>query len=306
MKLGLCIIVRDEAERLESCLADIVDLFDDIAIVDTGSVDGTPEILKDRLGITPLVAAAGSHETFGWTAARNLACSKVGTPWILMLDADERVTREGLQALKGMGDDPGVAGYFCEWRTFCNGSEIEDYKLPIFRKGMTYAGLIHENVQSHLRDRRLAAKWLSAFRIAHYPDERRMEVKRRLYVQRLRSALEQLPHWYRYHWFLGYNLLRHGDRDGARRLLMQAADSDSRAFPVECLNSKVVVAHLCAQDGDASQARLVLQSARDFHAQVAEDFEVRINFRLKPWIDRALEHCARLELDRIQPYEFMY
>jgi hypothetical protein len=50
----------------------------------------------------------------------------------------------------------------------------------------------------------------------------------------------------------------------------------------------------------------VLARARAFHDSVAEDFEVKINFRLRPWLDQALEYCRRGELEKIKAYQFAY
>ena len=54
MRIGLCMVVKDEATQIEACLAPIRDLFDAVAIVDTGSTDGTPAILRRNLGVEPI------------------------------------------------------------------------------------------------------------------------------------------------------------------------------------------------------------------------------------------------------------
>src|SRR6188768_674299 len=45
-RVSLCMIVRDEERNLEACLASVADLFDEIVIVDTGSLDRTKEIAR--------------------------------------------------------------------------------------------------------------------------------------------------------------------------------------------------------------------------------------------------------------------
>ena len=43
-KLALCMIVRNEEDRLETCLESVKDAVDEMVIVDTGSTDRTKEI----------------------------------------------------------------------------------------------------------------------------------------------------------------------------------------------------------------------------------------------------------------------
>ena len=87
--LSLCMIVRNEAENLAACLGTVVDLVDQIVILDTGSTDRTCEIAHQY-------GAQVKH--FVWcddfSAARNAALKFVTGDWVLVLDADERLTSE--------------------------------------------------------------------------------------------------------------------------------------------------------------------------------------------------------------------
>ena len=46
IRLSLSMIVRDEAERLESCLASVAGFVDEMVLLDTGSRDATVAIPK--------------------------------------------------------------------------------------------------------------------------------------------------------------------------------------------------------------------------------------------------------------------
>jgi glycosyltransferase involved in cell wall biosynthesis len=46
MSLSVAIIVKDEAEHLDACLASLRGLTDEIVVVDTGSTDRTCEIAR--------------------------------------------------------------------------------------------------------------------------------------------------------------------------------------------------------------------------------------------------------------------
>lgn len=83
-RLSVCLIVRDEAERLPGCLASVTGIADEVVVVDTGSQDETVAIAR----------ALGAHvHEIAWAddfaAARNEALSRATGDWILTLDADE-------------------------------------------------------------------------------------------------------------------------------------------------------------------------------------------------------------------------
>ena len=104
-RLSLCMIVRDEEERLPRCLESVQGLVDEIVVVDTGSEDGTVEIAKKfgaRIGY------------FAWcddfAAARNESLRLASGDWILWLDADDLLPAEGharIRRLIGQGRDKG-------------------------------------------------------------------------------------------------------------------------------------------------------------------------------------------------------
>jgi glycosyltransferase involved in cell wall biosynthesis len=93
MRLSLCLIARDEAQRLERCLESVRGVVDECVVLDTGSRDGTPE-LAQRLG--------ARTASFAWcddfAAARN-ACLELATGhWALVLDADEALATPAAEA----------------------------------------------------------------------------------------------------------------------------------------------------------------------------------------------------------------
>ncbi|MBL8916525.1 MAG: glycosyltransferase, partial [Archangium sp.] len=87
MKLTIAMIVRDEAEMAPGFLESVKGLWDELIVVDTGSTDGTQG----------LFAQAGARVIpFSWVhdfaAARNVSLSHATGDFVLILDADERVT----------------------------------------------------------------------------------------------------------------------------------------------------------------------------------------------------------------------
>lgn len=82
--ISVCMIVKNEADRLDRCLTSIKEVADELIIVDTGSTDDSPEICR-RYG-------ANVH-LYEWkddfAAARNYGLPFATGEWILWLDADE-------------------------------------------------------------------------------------------------------------------------------------------------------------------------------------------------------------------------
>jgi tetratricopeptide (TPR) repeat protein len=99
--LSLSMIVRDEAARLEGCLASVADFVDEMVVIDTGSRDDSVAIAR-RLGATV-------HE-LAWPGdfapARNQALDRVRGDWVLVLDADERLRPEAWEPLRRLMAEP--------------------------------------------------------------------------------------------------------------------------------------------------------------------------------------------------------
>ena len=95
--LSLCMIVKDEAQKLPRCLASVKGLADEICVTDTGSGDCTPTIAQE----------AGAKVHFQMWAddfakARNASLDQATGDWILVLDADETLTEQGRQLIQAI------------------------------------------------------------------------------------------------------------------------------------------------------------------------------------------------------------
>lgn len=85
--LSAAIIVKNEEHNIRRCLDSIKDVCDEIIVVDTGSTDNTPEIVKeytDKLYF---------HEWQGsFSEARNYSFKYPTCEWVLYIDADEELS----------------------------------------------------------------------------------------------------------------------------------------------------------------------------------------------------------------------
>jgi len=91
-KLTATMIVRNEERRLPACLDSLAGVADALAILDTGSRDGTPTLLarEEAAGRFDVRWESADVDDFG--RARRRALALAGTPWALWIDADERLT----------------------------------------------------------------------------------------------------------------------------------------------------------------------------------------------------------------------
>ncbi len=101
MKLSLCMIVKNEEEKLPRCLSSVSGLVDEVILVDTGSTDRTVTIAQ---------SFNAKVHFFEWchyfSAARNVSLSPAQGEWILVLDADEVLVPEVIPMLRGAIEDP--------------------------------------------------------------------------------------------------------------------------------------------------------------------------------------------------------
>ena len=96
-------IVRNEAERLERCLASVAGFVDEMVVVDTGSDDGTAAIAAN-------CGASVHHLPWpgDFAPARNHALDLVRGDWVLVLDADEWLRPEARAPLRALMEQPPV------------------------------------------------------------------------------------------------------------------------------------------------------------------------------------------------------
>jgi tetratricopeptide (TPR) repeat protein len=99
--LSLSMVVRNEAQRLEACLASVAGFVDEMVVVDTGSSDATVAI-AERCGATV------HHIDWpgDFAPARNHALGLVHGEWVLVLDADERLCPEARTPLRTLMAEP--------------------------------------------------------------------------------------------------------------------------------------------------------------------------------------------------------
>ncbi len=167
LPLSVLVTTLDEAENLQACL-DSVCWADEVVVVDSGSSDATVEIAH-RAGARVLV-----HPYESAARQKNWALPLVRHPWVLILDADERVSPELAAEIQGVLAADGPAdGYFLNRRSFFLGQAVRhcgwdrDFILRFFRttQGRYNDKLVHETLQLDGRSARLrGALWHYTYR----------------------------------------------------------------------------------------------------------------------------------------------
>lgn len=278
---------------------------DQIVIVDTGSTDGTIEKLREDYGITPIFDTLEDKPCQCKSMARNSAFLQLKTDWILTLDADECLNEKALKRFIQTEHKTEISGYFGRWTNHIEDlPSFEDYKLFVFRNGLIMRGLVHDNIQVGMREHHLKAQWSEDLIVDHFPEMGKLEDKALTYKKRLHCALEQDSGWLRYHWFLGYMLYQEGDWNQAIKHLKRAFTADSKLFPVESLNSGMVLTELYARMGSYHSAEQTLKLAIALYNEFEDDFEVIINTRMKPWMDDALVQLKQGQIECLKSYRF--
>ncbi len=105
--LSVVFVVRDEADRLPDALAS-VGWADDVIVLDTGSVDAT----RERAVASGARVVSAPWE--GFVASKNRGLGLARHDWVLLLDADERVTpdlRAEIERTLADGPRGGAVGY---------------------------------------------------------------------------------------------------------------------------------------------------------------------------------------------------
>ena len=93
--IALCMIVRDEAPIIERCLASVRDLIDSWVICDTGSTDGTPEVVAAALDGIPGTLHTSRWQDFGHNRSELMRLARGAGDYLLMIDADMSIDRDG-------------------------------------------------------------------------------------------------------------------------------------------------------------------------------------------------------------------
>lgn len=220
--ISLCLIAKNEASTLAACLHSVEGLVNEMIVVDTGSTDSTIDIAKN---------SGAKVFQFDWrddfSSARNFSLEKATSDWILVLDADEVISKEDHQKILKLISSQSSHFYLLTQTTYCDDNSVlgfipnrlhlpestdfagyvESDLVRLFKKGSKFSGRIHEHV-----DTGGAQLIKSGIRIHHYGkkiDAARLAYKNDLYLrlgeQKCRDEKDNPKSWYELgvqHWWM--------------------------------------------------------------------------------------------------------
>lgn len=148
--LSVAVITKNEAVNLTDCFKSIA-FAKQIVVVDSGSTDDTIKIASD-FGCDVFI-----EPWRGFGPQKQYAIDQCKMPWILVLDADERIPQDTAIAIKNLILNPSTtaAGFSFPRKNFFQGRWIRhmgwwpDPVVRLFRKGqgrMTQAK-VHESIE---------------------------------------------------------------------------------------------------------------------------------------------------------------
>ncbi|MFZ5828399.1 MAG: glycosyltransferase [Bacillota bacterium] len=170
MKLSLCMIVRDEEERLPQALRSVEGIVDERIVVDTGSHDQTVAV-AESFGARVI--------PFAWTGdfadARNAGLEAATGDWILVLDADEELLSADRHRLRPLLEAAEADGFIVPIINRVGDGRSGDLQrsaaVRLFRNhpAHRYEGALHEDVTGSILARNPKARLVEApVRLLHH------------------------------------------------------------------------------------------------------------------------------------------
>jgi glycosyltransferase involved in cell wall biosynthesis len=151
-RITVLIPCKDERANIEQCIDSAQLVADEVLVADSGSRDGTVEIVRGRSDCRLI-----QREFIDYANFKNWAIPQASHPWVLILDADERVTREVRDEIKQVLSrvPRDVDGYWLRRRTFFMGHELRycgwqtDKVLRLIRRDRCRYGTrrVHEEIE---------------------------------------------------------------------------------------------------------------------------------------------------------------
>ena len=140
-------IVRDEENNLREWLKEAAKHVHEIVAVDTGSKDGTVDLLKS-------VGARVFHQEWAedFSLHRNFGLRNATADWILILDADERLKRVHWFTLSSLLKNEDVMAYsftvknYHSVRDLSNYDTMKSYRLFRNHHDIGYTGAVHNQL----------------------------------------------------------------------------------------------------------------------------------------------------------------
>ena len=150
LSLSVAIITKNEEDRLPECLAS-VSFAAEVVVVDSGSTDRTVAIARE------FGAVVYEEAWQGFGRQKQLAIDRCSHDWVLVLDADERVTAEARQEISEVLATGSCVAYSFPRKNYFCGRWLKhagwwpDRVVRLFRKDSARMSQrsVHESLEVH-------------------------------------------------------------------------------------------------------------------------------------------------------------
>ena len=206
----LNMIVKNEAPVIRRCLGSVRPIIDYWVIVDTGSTDGTQDVIREHLGDLPGELIERPWVDFAQNRSEALDLAHGRADYLLVIDADETLEiTEGFEMPQLSADS-----YDIEVR--CGGFSCARKQLLRSSLPWHYEGVLHEHASCH---EARGEEFLPGLWIASYRDGARARDPQTYLrdAQTLERALRDEPNNARYVFYLAQTYLLVKDFDLALR-----------------------------------------------------------------------------------------
>ncbi len=193
--LSVCMIVKNEAKNIATCLKSILSIADEIIVVDTGSIDATKSIAKEY---------GAKLYDFEWiddfSKARNFSIDKATGDWILILDGDDELEVKDAQKLSELINSED-AGDIYIFNTICyvgdrvGSDKIMNVNLRLFRNWpeFRYQGRIHESIMTQNPQVRMRTSDITIYHYGYLNDFVKDQNKRERNMRILEEQIKDAP-----------------------------------------------------------------------------------------------------------------
>ena len=162
-KISVVICTYNNEKDISDCLKS-VKWADEIIVVDDGSTDKT---VKE---VSKFTRSIFKHKSVGYVEpVRNFAISKAAGEWILIVDADEKITESLSEKLKEYAENPEISYIEIPRKNIIFGKWMKasmwwpDYNIRFFKKNtVVWSDKIHSNPQAKGKGEKLRAEEGSA------------------------------------------------------------------------------------------------------------------------------------------------
>lgn len=160
MKPSVVILARNEERTIRRCIESVKDIAHEIIVIDDQSDDKTAKVAS-RLKAGRVI----SHKLVDFADQRNFAESQAKSDWILHIDADEALSPELIEEIRGLEAENYFA-FYLRRRDFFWGDELKHGEtatarntgfIRLYKRGSgKWEGSVHERFVTNAQTRQLA------------------------------------------------------------------------------------------------------------------------------------------------------